>query len=696
MKLSLKSKIMVMTIFISILPLIIFFFFNQMSLSSLKTEIENNLNPVSQSLKNIRNNNLNIKEKYSLVNTSIQEISLNFSELNKKNRSLKDEITAINKEIKLKWENQGRLAADIVENFINFHIIQAIAQDYRKEDVNTEKKNFRKFLKDRLFYNEYVYEEFQRSFSIDETFEAGFFEDYINDELIKLVEKMGYKIAIYIEGFIESSSFKNESGDFISLPHEADFTVEISYEKVQGRHYLLTYRQLHDNSGFAVGRIIIALDIEDFIHSSVQRKKNAELIKKEFDLLEKKQEKIKQKTAENSLAISNDLNNQHTVIGKNLNLLGFSIKQIIIHNSKIFKISFFILICVFFIIIIFSHYMALYITKPIIRSVTGLQKISDHVASVSEQVSLSSKDAAKGSSGQAAASGETSSSLRQMSSMIIQNSESVDNAGILMNETYLSLRDMTDMTVQNTDKADKANNLMEDTNHYIQAAGDSMSLLNSSMEEIAASSVKTSKIIKTIEDIAFQTNLLALNAAVEAARAGKAGAGFAVVAEEVRNLAGCAGNAARNTGDLIQASVEGINKGIQLVEKSNKEFQNVVQSAQQMGELFSKIAAASQNQADKISQINSSAKKVEELLDEIAIASKDQAQGIDQVNKSMIEINRVTQKNVMISEYTAVASEKINIQMTDIKGFVGELRGLLGSLSVIFLMIINSGLGVFL
>ena len=112
------------------------------------------------------------------------------------------------------------------------------------------------------------------------------------------------------------------------------------------------------------------------------------------------------------------------------------------------------------------------------------------------------------------------------------------------------------MTKQNADHANQANHLMSETSSVVSKANEFMSGLTTSMNDISKASEETSKIIKTIDEIAFQTNLLALNAAVEAARAGEAGAGFAVVADEVRNLAMRAADAARNTADLIESTVK--------------------------------------------------------------------------------------------------------------------------------------------
>jgi methyl-accepting chemotaxis protein len=170
------------------------------------------------------------------------------------------------------------------------------------------------------------------------------------------------------------------------------------------------------------------------------------------------------------------------------------------------------------------------------------------------------------------------------------------------------------------------------------------------MEEISKASEETSKIIKTIDEIAFQTNLLALNAAVEAARAGEAGAGFAVVADEVRNLAMRAADAAKNTAELIEGTVKKVKDGSELVTSTNDAFTEVAQSSSKVGELVGEIAAA----------------------------SSEQAQGIEQVNKAMGEMDKVVQGAAANAEESASASEELNAQAEQMKGIVHNLARIVG------------------
>jgi methyl-accepting chemotaxis protein len=269
-----------------------------------------------------------------------------------------------------------------------------------------------------------------------------------------------------------------------------------------------------------------------------------------------------------------------------------------------------------------AFFIARSIVGPIQRVSQGLVDSTARVASVSAQVSGSSKVLSDGAAEQAAAIEETSSSLEEMASM----------------------------TKQNAGNAGQADGLMKQVEQFVAQSNDSIGKLSASMQEITRASEETQKIVKTIDEISFQTNLLALNAAVEAARAGEAGAGFAVVAEEVRNLAKRAAESARNTAGLIDGTIKKVKEGSGLMSVTHESFTKVAGSATQ----------------------------VAELLAEIATASREQSQGIDQVNKAVGDVDKVTQQNAANAEESAAASEELAAQADQMKVMVNELLTLIG------------------
>jgi len=275
--------------------------------------------------------------------------------------------------------------------------------------------------------------------------------------------------------------------------------------------------------------------------------------------------------------------------------------------------------------IVIALFITRSITLPINRIIADLNEGAEQVSSASGQVSSSSQQLAEGASEQASSLEEISSSLEEMASM----------------------------TRQNAANADQANNLSQNAKESAEKGNLSTQRLMEAMKLITSSAEQTQKIIKTIDEIAFQTNLLALNAAVEAARAGEAGKGFAVVAEEVRNLAQRAGEAARNTSELIEGSVTNTSNG-------------------------SKIA---DEVAQALQDITAGARKVTELVAEIAAASKEQAQGIDQVNVAVGQMDQITQSNASNAEESASASEEMNSQAGQMMGVVEELVSLVGATS---------------
>ncbi len=218
-------------------------------------------------------------------------------------------------------------------------------------------------------------------------------------------------------------------------------------------------------------------------------------------------------------------------------------------------------------------------------------------------------------------------------------------------ESSASLEEMASRTSQNADNAREAETHMGEMSGIMVNGMQAMDNLIASMQAIKDASAETSKIIKTIDEIAFQTNLLALNAAVEAARAGEAGAGFAVVADEVRNLAMRAAEAAKNTERLIELTSDRVKSGSEVVNEVHALF----------------------------SRVNEGAGSVTELVREIALGSREQALGIEEINKAIAAVDQITQRNASAVEESASVAMELSRQATQMQADVGDVMAFLGS-----------------
>jgi methyl-accepting chemotaxis protein/methyl-accepting chemotaxis protein-1 (serine sensor receptor) len=238
------------------------------------------------------------------------------------------------------------------------------------------------------------------------------------------------------------------------------------------------------------------------------------------------------------------------------------------------------------------------------------------------------------------------------SSQIAQTSQSVaqgaSQQAASLEEASETAREVTEGAQKSKERTATLAGVMQDAGTSFQAMDNSMEQLLRWMKDSKHSSEKVSKIIKTIDEIAFQTNILALNAAVEAARAGEAGMGFAVVADEVRNLAKRSADAAKETSTLIQDSIGKTAEGQVTVDRCAQ-------------------AMATNSQL---------AKRVVQLTDELDRATVEQVRGIDLISQAMSRMEQTTQETAASAEESAAASQELTAQSESMRGIVAQLRAL--------------------
>jgi methyl-accepting chemotaxis protein len=264
------------------------------------------------------------------------------------------------------------------------------------------------------------------------------------------------------------------------------------------------------------------------------------------------------------------------------------------------------------------------IARPIKAVVEALKVSTDQTASAAGQIAAASQTLAEGASEQAASLEETGASLEEMAGMS---------------------RTMS----QRTTEIDKV--MREEAAVNFQSLKQQMQKLETAVHANIQASEQASKIIKTIDEIAFQTNILALNAAVEAARAGEAGMGFAVVADEVRNLA--------------QRSVQAAKETQSTIENSSARARETIQCYQQITGL--------------LEGNEKTAQQITKLAGEIAAAAQEQSHGISQINTAVAQMDQVTQGNAANAEETASAAEELNAQTDALQEAVAELTQMVGT-----------------
>ncbi len=235
------------------------------------------------------------------------------------------------------------------------------------------------------------------------------------------------------------------------------------------------------------------------------------------------------------------------------------------------------------------------------------------------------------------ASSQVSAGAQSLSQGSVEQASSVE-------QLAATITDISESAKKTAAAAEEAGQFVEQAGAQLGTSVEYVKELNTAMEKISGSSEEISKIISTIESIAFQTNILALNAAVEAARAGASGKGFAVVADEVRNLASKSDSAAKATKELIEGSIAAVTGGSQAVNKVTESL-----------ELTSSIAG-----------------NVTTQMDIVVEAVKNQTAAIAQVTEGIDQISSVVQTNSATSQQSSASSEELSAEANNLKHLVDQ------------------------
>jgi methyl-accepting chemotaxis protein len=306
-----------------------------------------------------------------------------------------------------------------------------------------------------------------------------------------------------------------------------------------------------------------------------------------------------------------------------------------------------------------------------------IQKIvesADQIAASSEELSKTAQNLSEGSQKQAASLEEASSSMEEMSSSVEQvankaqnQASSVEEVTSSMEELNASIKGVADMAVKVKDGAQGAVN---------QAIGAEKSSeeTNMAMKKIEESSIKISKIINVISDIADQTNLLALNASIEAARAGDAGRGFAVVAKEISKLADKSAGATKEIGDLISETNQNVKNGAEMVKVVDGAIKKIREVSEESARFGAEMANATEEQLSGSKQISEAIQNVNSLAQAIASSAEEQSSTSSEMSKTIEKVNEITQHAASSAEEMASSTEELSSQAETLKKLAAQFK----------------------
>jgi len=284
--------------------------------------------------------------------------------------------------------------------------------------------------------------------------------------------------------------------------------------------------------------------------------------------------------------------------------------------------------------------------EGMVQAAQQLESVVEIVTSASEQLSAQIEQSSRGAEEQAHRIGETATSMEEMNATVLEVARNASSAASTADQAKVKAEEGSTVV-------GKVVKGIEQVQHQSQEMKNDMGNLGKQAEGIG-------QILNVISDIADQTNLLALNAAIEAARAGEAGRGFAVVADEVRKLAEKTMTATKEVGQAIKGIQDGTKKNIENVERSGKTIEDVTNLANTSGESLRQIVSLAETTTDQVRSI--------------ATASEEQSAASEEINRSLEDVNRVSSETTDAMRQSAQAVGELSNQAQILKRLIDEMK----------------------
>jgi methyl-accepting chemotaxis protein len=284
--------------------------------------------------------------------------------------------------------------------------------------------------------------------------------------------------------------------------------------------------------------------------------------------------------------------------------------------------------------------------EKIAKAAEAADTVSDQVASASEELSAQIEQSSRGSEEQRSRTGEAATAMEEMNATVMEVAKSASTAAELADKAKSQAQD--------------GEQLVRDVVATITRINEQSEVLRTDMTELGKQAEGIGQIMNVIADIADQTNLLALNAAIEAARAGEAGRGFAVVADEVRKLAEKTMTATNEVGAYIKAVQDSARKNIQNTEATAQAIHESTSTAEKSGAALREIVNMVEKTADQVRGI--------------ATASEEQSAASEQISRSTEEINRIAAETAEAMTQSAQAVSDLSRLAQDLKSIITDMQ----------------------
>ncbi|MHC1711968.1 MAG: methyl-accepting chemotaxis protein [Solidesulfovibrio sp.] len=289
--------------------------------------------------------------------------------------------------------------------------------------------------------------------------------------------------------------------------------------------------------------------------------------------------------------------------------------------------------------------------EGMLQAAQQLESIVEIITSASEQLSAQIEQSSRGSEEQSHRVGETATSMEEMNATVLEVAKNASSAAHTADQAKV--------------KAEEGAKVVGQVVHGIEQVQQQSAAMKNDMGTLGKQAEGIGQILNVISDIADQTNLLALNAAIEAARAGEAGRGFAVVADEVRKLAEKTMTATKEVGDAIRGIQDGTKKNIDNVERSGKTIEDVTKLATTSGESLREIVSLAEVTTDQVRSI--------------ATASEEQSSASEEINRSIEDVNRVSMETSEAMRQSAQAVGELANQAQILKTLIADMKSESGS-----------------